>query len=121
MKTKSKRWKSTQDRMEKRVVKQERHNNKSSGKSKLNTDSTNYTSTGSSNNSNNDVDNNTLQQPDKNVNKMIDINVDYVGDNSGEIGATQQQKCGQSTPIAANLTPSKIRQFSINDINKNKR
>ena len=101
------------------MVKQERHNKKRSGKSKLNTDSTNYTGTGSTNNSNNDVDNNTLQRPDENVNRMIDINVDYDRDNSGEIIATQQQKCGQSTPIAKKMTPSKTQQFiSIDDINK---
>ena len=89
------------------MVKQERHNKKRSGNSKINTDLTNYTGTGSSNNSNNDVDNNTLQRPDKTVNKMIDINTDYDGDNSGEIRETQQQTYGQSTPIAKQLTSSK--------------
>ena len=55
---------------------------KRSRKSKLNTDSINYTGTGSSNNSNNDIDNNTMQRPDDNENKMIDINnIDYVGVN----------------------------------------
>ena len=48
---------------------------------------------------------------------MIENNVNYAGDNSCETRATQQQKCGQSTPIT-NLTPSKIRQFSIYDMNK---
>ena len=91
------------------MVKQEHHNNnnKRSRNFKLNTDWTNYTGTSSSNNSNNDVDNNTLQRPDKTVNKMIDINVDYDGDNSGEIRETQQQTYGQSTPIAKQLTSSK--------------
>jgi len=51
---------------------------------------------------------------------MIDINVDYARDNSGEIRATQQQKHGQSTTSIANWTPSKTRQF-INDIKETKR
>ena len=50
---------------------------------------------------------------------MFDINVDYDGDNSGEIRATQQQKCGQLTPIAKKMTPSKNQQFiSKKGINK---